>query len=351
MAGTSTLSLSEAQRLFTPEPGWLNTASYGLPPTPAWEAMQSALEDWRSGRTSWEPWGEATERARASFARIVGAGLDDIATGAVASQFVGLVASALPDGARVLVPAHEFGSNIFPYQMHADRGVVVDTVADGELLDRIDDSVDLVAVSVVQSATGEVADLEKLGAAAHAAGALLAVDATQAVGWLPVDVRYVDVLVCASYKWLCCPRGTAFCYVAPQLRERVRPVAAGWYAGEDVSANYYGPTLDLARGARRFDLSPAWHCWVGAAPALEVIERVGVEAIAEYDVGLANRFRAGLGLPEGDSAIVSTSIDGAGERLEGAGIRAATRAGSLRVSFHLYTTAEDVDAAVSALTA
>ncbi|MGH3448178.1 MAG: aminotransferase class V-fold PLP-dependent enzyme [Nocardioidaceae bacterium] len=346
---TDALSLTEAQRLFHPEPGWLNTASYGLPPDPAWEAMQSALGDWRTGATSWEIWDASTGRARASFARLVGATPADVAVGAAVSQFVGLIAASLPDGSRVLAPEIEFGSNLFPYQQHTHRGVTVETVPADELVDRIDDTVDLVAVSVVQSSTGELTDLDAVSAKARSSGALLAVDATQAVGWLPVDVRLVDALVCGGYKWLCSPRGTAYCYLAPSLRERVVPEAAGWYAGEDVPASYYGPALTLAGDARRFDLSPAWHCWVGAAPALSLLEQVGVAAIHEYDVALANRFRAGAGLPPGASAIVSIDAPDAADRLAGAGIRAATRDGQLRVSFHLYNDDADVDAALAAL--
>jgi selenocysteine lyase/cysteine desulfurase len=65
---------------------------------------------------------------------------------------------------------------------------------------------------------------------------------------------------------------------------------------------------------------------------------------------LANRFRAGLNLPDGDSAIVSTDVTGAEQRLAAAGVRAAVRDGRLRASFHLYTTEADVDMAVEALT-
>ena len=344
------MTIAEARTLFDPEPGWLNTASYGLPPRPAWEALQHSLYEWRGGRTSWEGWAASAEVARASFARLVGADASDIAIGAVASQFVGLVAASLPPGAHVLAPEIEFGSNLFPYQMHESRGVVVETVPLEKLADRIDESVDVVALSAVQSATGEVSDLVDIGARARAAGALFAVDASQAVGWLPVSVADVDVLVCSGYKWLLSPRGTAFCYVGPSVRDRLPALAAGWYAGADVHASYYGPRLDLAPDARRFDLSPAWHCWVGLAPALDVLEQVGVEAIHEYDVGLANRFRAGLGLAPGNSAIVSAGVPGADEKLARAGIRASTRAGSLRVSFHLYSTESDVDRAVAALT-
>ncbi|HEX2177082.1 MAG TPA: aminotransferase class V-fold PLP-dependent enzyme [Nocardioidaceae bacterium] len=350
MSTQQPVSIGAAHRMFDPQPGWLNTASYGLPPRVAWEALQSALDDWRHGRTSWEAWAESTERARQSFARMIGADVADVSVGTAVSQQIGLIAASLPDGARVLAPEIEFGSNLFPYQMHASRGVKVETVPAADLLRRIDESIDVVAISAVQSATGEVTDLSEVSRRAHAAGALVVADATQAVGWLPMDVDQVDALACAAYKWLCSPRGTAFLYVDPELRDRIRPLAAGWYAGQDVHANYYGPQLDLARSARRFDLSPAWHCWVAAAPALELLEQVGIDRVREHNVRLANRFRTGLGLPESDSAIVSVSLPDADQRLAAAGIRAATRAGSLRASFHLYSTDADVDAAVAALT-
>ena len=72
-------------------------------------------------------------------------------------------------------------------------------------------------------------------------------------------------------------------------------------------------------------------------------------AIHDHNVGLANRFRAGLGLPPGDSAIVTVDVPDAAEKLARAGVRAAVRAGRVRASFHLYTTEADVDLALSAL--
>jgi selenocysteine lyase/cysteine desulfurase len=88
---------------------------------------------------------------------------------------------------------------------------------------------------------------------------------------------------------------------------------------------------------------------VGTAPALELLERIGIEQVRAHDVALADRFRAGLGLPAAGSAIVSTTVPDAAAKLERAGIRAATRAGALRASFHLYSTEADVDAALDAL--
>jgi selenocysteine lyase/cysteine desulfurase len=191
---------------------------------------------------------------------------------------------------------------------------------------------DVVAVSAVQSADGRVADLDALAAAAAHHGARTLVDLTQGMGWLPVDCTRFDYTVCAAYKWLLSPRGTAFFTIRPERRDELVPHAAGWYAGEDVHASYYGAPLRLAGSARRFDVSPAWLNWVGAAEALALLEEVGIAAIGAHDVALANRLRAGVGLPPGDSAIVSVGglPADAAERLEAAGVMAAGRGGALR---------------------
>lgn len=343
------MDISEAQSLWDPNPGWLNTASYGLPPRPGWEALQRALADWRIGATSWEPWDESTGRARAAFARLVGADPADVFVGSKVSAALALVAAVVPDGGRVLVPEEEFSSNVFPWAVHEDRGVTVRTAPADRLLEAIEPADDVVALSAVQSATGAVADLDPIVRAAQEIGALVVVDATQAVGWLPIRVAGVDALVASTYKWMMSPRGTTFGYLTPALRARLRPAQSGWYAGQDPHTSYYGLPLRLASDARAFDQSPAWFGLVAAAPTLELIERIGVQAIHRHDVALANRFLRGLGLPETESAIVSVEVPGARERLAAAGVRAATRGGRLRASFHVYTTEADVDLALEAL--
>jgi selenocysteine lyase/cysteine desulfurase len=334
--------------LWDVEPGFLNTASYGVPPRGTWHDLQAALAEWRAGRTSWETWGAAVDRARHSFARLVGAEPGRVATGSQVSALVGLVAAGLPDGARVLVPDIEFTSNVFPYAVHAGRGVEVVAVPVPELVDAIDERTTAVAYSVVQSATGEVTDMAAVAARAREHGALTIVDASQAAGWLPIHAEHADALVCAAYKWLMSPRGSAFLVLSDELVRTVPPLSAGWWAGEDPHESYYGLPLRLASDARRLDVSPGWFDWVGTAASLAAIESIGVAAVHAHDVALANRFREGLGLPPGDSAIV-TVPDEEG-RLAAAGFRVATRAGRVRTSFHLYTTPDDVDAAVKVLT-
>jgi selenocysteine lyase/cysteine desulfurase len=331
--------------------GYLNTASYGLPPGRAFDALQAALADWRVGATSWEPWADAADEARAGFARLVHARPEDVALGSTVSQLVSHVATALADGARIVTPDVEFTSNLFPWFVQERRGVDGRLVPPASLGDAIDAGTDVVAFSAVQSATGEVADVAAVCRAARHHGALAVVDATQAVGWLPLEASDADVLVCAAYKWLLAPRGAAFMGVGPRVAERLQPVMANWWATVDYREGYYGPPLRLAETARRFDISPAWFSWVGAAPALEVLLELGTEAIHSHDVRLANRFRAAMGLAPSNSAIVPVEADGAAERLAAAGVRAAVRAGNARLSFHAYNTDDDVDLAVAALTA
>ncbi|RIV37821.1 aminotransferase class V-fold PLP-dependent enzyme [Micromonospora radicis] len=344
------MELAQAQKLWQPRPGWLNTASFGLPPDPAWDALQDALAGWRAGDASWESWSGASDRSRAAFARLVGVPVADVAIGVTVSQLLAPVAAALPAGARVVVPEVEFTSNLFPWLVQQERGVQVRTVPLAELADSVEAGTDLVAFSLVQSADGTVAAYDEIVAAARSHGALVAVDATQACGWLPFDAARADVVVVGGYKWLMGPRGTAFAYLAPAVRDRLRPDAAGWFAGRDPHASYYGPPLRLAEDARRFDISPAWFSWVGAAPALELLLEIGLPAVHAHDVALANRFLAGLGQPPGNSAIVTVQVPGAQEKLDRAGVRAAVRAGRVRAAFHLYCTPQDVDLALAALT-
>jgi selenocysteine lyase/cysteine desulfurase len=341
------VDIASAQGLWDGRPGWLNTASYGLPPRVGWDALQAALAQWREGTGVWEEWQSVTEQTRASFARLLGVAPEHVFSGSTVSAALGLVAGTVPDGATVLVPDFEFASDVFPWRAHADRGVTVVGAPLGDLAERIDADVDVVAFALVQSATGEVADLPAISASARNAGAQVVVDATQALGWLPFDVHLTDACVSATYKWLMTPRGATLGYFSPETQERVRPGQTGWSAA--ANDFYYGLDAEPLEDARRFDQAPTWFTHVAAAPTLQLIEEIGIASIHDHDVALANRFRAGLGLEPADSAIVTADLPGAEERLAEAGVRASARGGKVRVSFHVYNTPDDVDLALDAL--
>jgi selenocysteine lyase/cysteine desulfurase len=335
--------LAEAQALFPHGYGYLDTASVGLPPTPVTDAMRTAIDVWERGRAAPADYDAEIDRAREAFGRLVGVPGSAIAVASQVSYFTGLIAASLRPGARVLCPDDEFTSVVFPFLAREHEGVEVVTAPLEGLAERIEvGDLDLVAFSAVQSADGRVADLEAIVEASGRHGVTTYLDATQAVGWLPLQAGRFDYVSAGAYKWLLSPRGTAFLAVRAERLGDLPPLAASWYAGEDRWDSIYGPPLRLAAGARRLDVSPAWLCWGPTCVALELLEAVGVDRIHEHDVGLANALRERIGLPASDSAIVSVTV---GEDVGPlpSDLRASVRAGRLRVGFHLHNTPADVD--------
>lgn len=347
---TLTSALETAQQEFAADCVYLNTASLGLPPSRVLDAVTAALEGWRVGRSSPPQFDADVEESRRLYAALVGVAAEQVAIGSQVSVSVGIVAANLPDDSEVIVAAGEFTSVVFPFLAQAPRGVTVREVPLETIADAIDERTSLVAVSAVQSADGRIADLDAITARAAEVGARVLVDLTQAAGWLPIDASRYDYTVCGGYKWLLAPRGTAFFTARTDAAEALIPHAANWYAGANPWDSIYGGPLRLASTVRAFDVSPAWHSWVGQAPALRLLTEVGVETLHAHGVGLANRFRTAVGLPESDSAIVSAAVTAdAPAALQSADIAAAMRAGRLRLSFHVNNTTADADRAAEAL--
>jgi selenocysteine lyase/cysteine desulfurase len=291
-------------------------------------------------------WDRATGESRSAWAALHGVPASRVAVAGQVSAFTGLIALSLERGARVVTAERDFTSVIWPFLV---AGADVELVPLERLAEAIDGSTAVVAVSAVQSIDGRVAELDAIAAAASHHGALTCVDATQASGWLPLEADRFDFFMASAYKWLLSPRGTSFMAVRPPAAERLKPHMAGWYAGDDPFDTNYDAPLRLADDASRFDLSPAWMSWVGAAPALRLLGDVGVEAIHEHNLGLANRFRAGMALEPGNSAIVALPVDdGPVARLRAAEISVTVREGFIRLSFHLWNTERDVDRALEA---
>ncbi|MFI1443054.1 aminotransferase class V-fold PLP-dependent enzyme [Streptomyces fructofermentans] len=330
---------------FAPRSTYLNTASTGLLPARAVAAVRAGVESVAAGKP--QDMFADVEAARASFARLTGVTDRRVAAGASVAVYTGLIAASLPEGAEVLTAEGEFSSLVTPFHVRTD--LKVRAVPLERLAESVRPGTALVAVSAAQSADGRVADLPAIRAAAAAHGARTYVDASQAAGWLPLDADAYDYLVSVAFKWLVCPRGVAF-LVVPEDLGGLTPVFAGWVAGERPWDSCYGPVEELARSARRFDESPGLFSYAGARRSLELLEQLGIEAVRDHDLALAERFRAGLAslgappVPAPGSPIVS--VPGLGHRqpaLSRAGVEVSDRAGNLRAAFHLYNTADDVD--------
>ena len=326
-------------------PGYLDTATYGLPAHRTVAALHAATDAWATGALDPLTLDAAVDRMRAAYGVLVGAAAADVMLAGSTSQVVGMVAASLPDRARVLVARGDFASVRLPFE--SDPTLEVIEVPLVRLIEEVRPGIDLVAVSAVQSADGSVLDLEALALAARVAGARTLVDASHGAGWLPIRARDFDVVVASGYKWLGMPRGIALAAIHPAATW-IRPVLASWYGADLPWTALYGSLDSLSATARRFDTSPPWQLVEAGAVALEILASQGVEAIHEHAVGLANLFRAQAGLAAGPSPIVAVDLarDGA---LAAAGIRAATRCGRARLAFWVHNTEDDALRAARAL--
>ncbi|MGW6709355.1 aminotransferase class V-fold PLP-dependent enzyme [Streptomyces sp. NPDC054956] len=326
---------------------YLNTASCGVLPRAAVAEVSRLAEAAGAGIPAGFGDFGRVEKVREAFARIVGVDTDRVALGSAVSTHVGLVSASLPAGAEVLCPEGDFASVINPFVVRDDLKVRFAPLE--SLAEAVGPGTALVALSAVQSADGRTADLEAIRAATAEHGARMLVDATQAAGWLPFDASPYEYTVAAGYKWLLASRGVSYLTVSEEAQDALTPMHAGWVAAEPMWESIYGPVSRLARGARRFDESPAFLGYHAAERSLALLERIGVEAVHRHDTALAARYRAGLArlghepVPGGSPIVSVPGLAGRQEELLAAGVVTSARAGHLRASFHLYNTEADVD--------
>jgi selenocysteine lyase/cysteine desulfurase len=162
----------------------------------------------------------------------------------------------------------------------------------------------------------------------------------------------IDYLVCSAYKHLLCPRGVAFLYVAPSRWSGLPPLLANWRSVAEPYAHQYGDQVQLAPNAARFDVSLAWFSWAGAAVSLRLLREWQRQGFLDEVPPLARRLAAQLDLPQPRGTVVSVPVEDAEAvraRLADGGIKAAVRAGNVRLAPHVYTTVEQIDRAAATL--
>ena len=344
-------ALTNAIAQFRPDAvrGYLAVASIGLPTKATVEAQLADIELWASGRRDPMDYDAIHESTREHYARLVGVSPDRVATGSQTSVMASVFAAAVPEGAEVLCADGDFSSIMFPFLQR--KGVRVRAVPLEELAASVTDDTWLVVFSLAQSATGRIADHEAIVAAAARHGAYTVCDLTQAAGVYPADASRFDATLCHAYKWLCSPRGVAFMTLSERFQEVLTPIQAGWYAGEDVWGSCYGPAMELAASARRFDVSPAWPAWVGAEPALALFAGLDLHEVWAFTSGLGDRLCDALEIPQQHQPIVTWADAQQKDmaRLVAAGITVSGRAGRLRASIHLWNDESDIEAVARAL--
>jgi selenocysteine lyase/cysteine desulfurase len=314
---------------------------------------------------------DEADRVRGLVARLINASSDSIALTRSTAHGVSLLAQGLDwkAGDNVVGATGEYPANVYPWMALATRGVefrqtnTIDgrITADG-ILSLVDARTRVVAVSHVEFWNGFRLDVEAIGAECRRRGIVFAVDVMQSAGALKIDVARMSIDFCAAGagKWLMGPPGIGFCFFAPELLERVRPVivGVGSVAGRD---RYFEYDLTFDPSARRFEESVVSLLDTAAfGAALELLLEVGAEVIEARVLGLAARLAGGLARhgceivepwPRStaeSSGIVSFRKPGLGAAavlrdLSAAHVIARTHQDFVRMSPHFYNTEEEVD--------
>jgi len=352
---------------------YVNSCSAGALSEDVRAAYDEYLGDWEAEGSPWERWIERTEQARGAFARLVGAESRDVAVTTSLSAAVSALATGLDLARRpkVVLTDWEFPTVGQIWHAQEQRGAEVVHVSEvaGELplegfAEAIDERTALVSITDVCYRNGARVDVPGVVALARQHGALVLLDAYQSAGSLPLDVAAlgVDLLAAGTTKYLLGSPGLAFLWCRPGLAERITPAATGWFADEDVFAmdvQDYSPAAD----ARRFQSGtpPVPSVYAGLA-GMALIERAGVAEVAEHVAGLNARLEAGLDelgatvvTPRDRErrgalmCVAATDAPALVRALRAGDIVTSERAGSVRISPHLYNREDDIDAVLAAL--
>lgn len=302
--------------------------------------------------------------------------------------------SHLKAGDEIVVSIMEHHSNMLPWQMVAKMtGAVIrylefpkytekdfaetDEYFSDEILQKcINEKTKLIAVCQVSNVLGCVNPIRKMAKLAHAAGAVIVVDAAQSAPHMPIDVKELDVdfLAFSGHKLLG-PMGIGVLYGKQELLEEMPPFMTGGEMIQSVTTEgavfaelphkFEAGTVNAAGAA-------------GFAAAIEYIQKIGFDRIQQKELELTKRAMDGLASlphvhvigsdnPENHTGIVTFTIDDVHSHdvseimaADGIDIRAGHHCAqpllaylgvynAARASFMFYNTPEEVDAFVNSV--
>ncbi len=318
------------------------------------------------------------KRTRTAAARLINADTDEVTFVKCTGEGISFVANGLhfSHGDNIVTAGCEFPANIYPWMNLRSQGVRLKMIPEDNgripverLIEAIDSRTRVVAISAVQFASGHRTDLAALGRACQDKGVLLSVDAIQALGCLPIDVRAmnIDFLSADGHKWLLGPEGAGIFYCRRELLKHLRPSTVGWLSMRQPEP-YCRYDFELRDDARRFDCGSYNLAGIaGLGGSIELVLELGIDQIWARVKQLTDRLVAGLRekgyrvissrRPGEESGIVSFISDTHDHAQLQRHLKAeyrtiiAVREGRLRASPHFYNTMDEIESLVRHLPA
>jgi L-cysteine/cystine lyase len=367
---------------------YFNAGWAGPMPRPVSHAIEQQLQLESTFGTSAPPARErytaAIADARAAFARILGADLDEVALTENTTRGLNIVLSGLADrlgsGDQVLTTDAEHHSVLVPlYELRQRNGLEV-TFAHldpsggaagvlNALNDALTPRTKLIVLSHIMYTTGVCVPIAAIQRLARERDVRVLVDAAQTPGHLALDMHGwdCDYYAVPGHKWLLGPGGTGALYVRSVLIPDLPPTHSSLHAAVSFDTHGgYEPNID---DAAKYELSSFnGPLMVGATAAVDFLDSIGMANIAGRITMLADRFRDGLATisgvelvspPSGDLAcgLVVFAVNGRPSepiadhlwQRHKVVLRSVPEPPALRVSIDFFNTEEEVDDLLEAI--
>jgi selenocysteine lyase/cysteine desulfurase len=353
---------------------YLNTAAEGIPPLEVHAALNQYFEDKQMGMEG-RPFHDVQyEAVKALTAELYGLSSSEIGICSCSSEAYNLAALALKlrPGDEVIINSLDFPAGTTPWLQPSNPATVkVWRAREGRLL--VDDLIPLlsaqtrlVTVSLVSFYNGFMVNLAEVLEAIHRhSNALLAVDVTQALGRIPLDLTGVDLVVSSTHKWILASHGGGLVGVPNARKKEWTVPAGGWFNLQDPFATDRFEHVQSKEGAASFSVGmPNFPAIYAIRAGLDYITQAGVDTIHQATKPVVQACLEGLRkLPvemltpdhvsaddlAGIIAFRHPSMEAIQRILQGNKIHVMASAGRIRVAIHGYNTHADIERFLSVL--
>lgn len=335
------------------------------------EAATRFLLDKGDGMPGRERFFQSADRTRVALARRLGGRAEDVAFLGSASEGLHVASEGIDwrPGDNVVVGQSEFPSVLLAWQRLRPRGVEVRgvgreaVVTSDEIAAAVDSRTRAIAVSHVGYLTGARHDLGRLRRLADRVGARLVVDASHALGVVPVDGTLCDVVVACCYKWLLAVHGVGVFYVNSRRWPDLAAPWVGWHSTHRDEDWRRRTDYRLREDGSRFEAgNPPFLPVYVLESALRVLDALDPRAVEAHVLALGGTLRTGLvklGLPvltpeapeerAGNIVFASDRSMDVGRALQESGVLVWAGDGRVRLSVHAYNDEADVLRALAVL--